>query len=421
MQFFSSSGAWPVNLEVTHIILEIAVNVLVVNSGSSSLKFTLFDMDTKEVRCKGLVERIGLAEPKLTYKRADGLVKEEVLTIKNHSEALRSVCAKLTDPDVGVLKSLSEVDAIGHRVLHGGVKYSEPIVVNQDVKDVIREYFVLGPLHNPANLGGIEACEEVFPSVPNVAVFDTAFHMTMEPEAYMYAIPREYYDKYKIRKYGFHGTSHKYVYYQSCKFLGLDPAKAKIISCHLGNGSSLCAVKGGKVLDTSMGLTPLMGLVMGTRCGDMDPAVVPFIMKQTGCSADEIDAIMNKKSGFLGVSGISSDMRDIEAARDAGNENAAIAYKMFIHRLLHYIGGYYLLLDGADAIVFTGGIGENGISTRKIIVERLKLFGCELDEAANDCRGKQVVITKAGSRPICLVTPTNEELMIAMETVSLVK
>ena len=396
------------------------MKVLVINSGSSSLKFTLFDMDTSESICKGLVERIGMDSPKLIYQRGKEK-QEEALTIKNHAEALREVCKKLVDKEVGVLKSLSEVEAIGHRVLHGGSKYTQPIIVDEAVKDGIRKCIVLGPLHNPANLGGIEACEEVFPGVPNVAVFDTAFHQTMEPEAYLYAIPQEYYKKYDIRKYGFHGTSHKYVYFKSCEFLGLDPNKAKIITCHLGNGSSLAAVKGGKVLDTSMGLTPLMGLVMGTRCGDMDPAVVPFIMKQTGCSADEIDTIMNKKSGLLGVSGFSSDMRDIEAARDQGNKDAIIAYKMFMHRLIHYLGGYYLLLNGADAIVFTGGIGENGIGTRKNVMEYLKVFGAELDEEANNCRGKQVVITKPGSKLTALVTPTNEELMIAMETVSLVK
>ena len=359
--------------------------------------------------------------PNLIYQRGDEAKLEEQLSIKTHAEALRSVCNKLVDPKVGVLKSLSEVEAIGHRVLHGGSRYTAPIIVDQAVKDGIRACFPLGPLHNPANLGGIEACEEVFPNVKNVAVFDTAFHQTMEPEAFLYAIPQEYYKKYDIRKYGFHGTSHKYVYYKSCEFLGLDPAKAKVITCHLGNGSSLAAVKGGKVVDTSMGLTPLMGLVMGTRCGDMDPAVVPFIMKQTGLSPDEIDTMMNKKSGFLGVSGLSSDMRDIEKARDEGHEGAATAYKMFIHRLLHYIGGYYLLLGGADAIVFTGGIGENGIGTRKKVVEAMSIYGIELDEAANNCRGKQVVISTPASKVKVLVTPTNEELMIAMETIALVK
>ena len=378
-------------------------------------------MDTKAPICKGLVERIGMDAPKLIYQRGDEAKLEEQLTIKNHAEALRSVCDKLVDANVGVLKSLSEVDAIGHRVLHGGSRYTAPIIVDQAVKDGIRACFPLGPLHNPANLGGIEACEEVFPGVKNVAVFDTAFHQTMEPEAYLYAIPQEYYKKYDIRKYGFHGTSHKYVYFKSCEFLGLDPAKAKIITCHLGNGSSLAAVKGGKVLDTSMGLTPLMGLVMGTRCGDMDPAVVPFIMKQTGMSPDEIDTMMNKKSGLLGVSGLSSDMRDIEKARDEGHEGAATAYKMFMHRLLHYIGGYYLLLGGPDAIVFTGGIGENGIATRKNVVDAMAIYGIKLDEAANNCRGKQVVISTADSKVKVLVTPTNEELMIAMETIALVK
>lgn len=397
------------------------MKVLVINSGSSSLKFTLFDMDTKEAICKGLVERIGMDKPKLIYQRGSEGKLEEMLTITKHAEALRAVCDKLVDAKVGVLKSLSEVDAIGHRVLHGGSTYTQPIVVNDAVKEGIRKCIVLGPLHNPANLGGIEACEEVFPGVPNVAVFDTAFHQTMAPEAYLYAIPQEYYKKYDIRKYGFHGTSHKYVYFKTCEFLGLDPKSAKVITCHLGNGSSLAAVKGGKVLDTSMGLTPLMGLVMGTRCGDMDPAVVPFIMKQTGMSPDEIDTMMNKKSGFLGVSGLSSDMRDIEKARDEGHEGAATAYKMFMHRLLHYIGGYYLLLGGPDAIVFTGGIGENGIATRKNVVDAMAIYGIKLDEAANNCRGKQVVISTADSKVKVMVTPTNEELMIAMETIALVK
>lgn len=377
-------------------------------------------MTDKSVLAKGLVERIGLDAPKLIYQPA-GKKIEEALTIKDHSEALLAVCDKLIDKEEGVLQSLSEVEAIGHRVLHGGKTYTKPIIVNEDVKEGIRKCIVLGPLHNPANLGGIEACEKVFPGVPNVAVFDTAFHQTMGPEAYMYAIPREYYEKYDVRKYGFHGTSHKFVYFNSCEFLGLDPEKAKIITCHLGNGSSLAAINGGKVLDTSMGLTPLMGLVMGTRCGDMDPAVVPFLMKMTGMSPDEIDSMMNKKSGLLGVSGLSSDMRDVEAACDAGNQNAKEAYDMFLHRLLHYIGGYYLLLGGADAIVFTGGIGENGIETRKRVAEKLATFGATFDAEANNCRGKQIVFSTPESKFKLLVTPTNEELMIAMETVTLTK
>ncbi len=397
------------------------MKVLVINSGSSSLKFTLFSMADKSVLAKGLVERIGMANPHLIYNSSKNGKFEEDLTIKNHSEALRSICEKLVDPTLGVLESLAEVDAIGHRVLHGGKTYTEPILVDESVKQGIRDCIVLGPLHNPANLGGIEACEQVFPGVPNVAVFDTAFHQSMEPEAYLYAIPREFYEKYDVRKYGFHGTSHKFVYYNSCEFLGLDPAKAKIVTCHLGNGSSLAAVKGGKVIDTSMGLTPLMGLIMGTRCGDFDPAVIPYLMTQTGCTASEIDDILNKKSGLLGMSGLSSDMRDIEAARDQGNPRAKETYDAFIHRLVHYIGGYYLLLGGADAIVFTGGIGENGITTRRIIINRMAVLGCELDEQANNSRGKQVIISKPGSKITALVTPTNEELMIAMETVALVK
>ena len=396
------------------------MKVLVVNSGSSSLKFTLYDMSNESVLVKGLVERIGLANPRLIYQRPkfDKLTVD--LTIRSHGEALMAVCEKLIDSQHGVLRSMAEVKAIGHRVLHGGKTYTAPIVIDNAVKEGIRKYFVLGSLHNPANLGGIEACEQVFPGVPNVAVFDTAFHQTMEPKAYMYALPRKYYEQYDVRKYGFHGTSHKYVYYQSCKFLGLDPAQAKIITCHLGNGSSITAVKGGKVVDTSMGLTPLMGLVMGTRCGDLDPAVVPFLIRQTGCTAEEIDTVMNKQSGFLGLSGLSSDMRDIESAASNGHQHAQETYDIFIHRLLHYIGAYYLLLGGADALVFTGGIGENGQNTRRIITEHLALFGASLDEEANKIRGKQIVITKSGSKLTVLVTPTDEELMIARETVALV-
>ena len=397
------------------------MKVLVVNSGSSSLKFTLYSMANKTVLAKGLVERIGLSNPKLNYQATGKDKLEEDLSITNHSEALRAVCKKLVDPSHGVLKQLSEVQAIGHRVLHGGKTYTSPILVNDAVKEGIRKCIVLGPLHNPANLGGIVACEEVFPGTPNVAVFDTAFHQTMGPEAYMYAVPREYYDKYDVRKYGFHGTSHKFVYFKSCEFLGLDPDKAKVITCHQGNGSSLAAVKGGKVVDTSMGLTPLMGLVMGTRCGDLDPAAVFFMMRQTGATAEEMDSILNKKSGLLGVSGVSSDMRDIESAMALGNKNAREAYNIFLHRLIHYIGGYFLILGGADAIVFTGGIGENGIPTRQKVVDRLNVLGCYLDHDANQCRGKQVLISTPESKIKAVVTPTDEELMIAMETVSLVQ
>jgi len=375
----------------------------------------MFDMDDHSELCKGVVERIGMDFPNLVYQRGKEDKIETKLAIKTHSEALKVVCQKLIDPDCGVLKSLKEVDAIGHRVLHGGSTYTKPIIVNQAVKDGIRHCIPFGPLHNPANLGGIEACESVFPGVENVAVFDTAFHQTMKPEAYMYAIPRTYYEKFGIRKYGFHGTSHQYVYYKSCEFLKLDPKKAKIITCHLGNGSSLAAVDGGNVVDTSMGLTPLMGLVMGTRCGDLDPAVVPFLMKQTGCTPEEMDVMMNKKSGLLGVSEYSSDMRDILGASKEGNVKAQQALNMFLHRLIHYIGGYYLMLGGVDAIVFTGGIGENSDPVRKMITERLAVLGIKLDEKANDTHGKQIVISTPDSKIKLLVMPTNEELMIAME------
>ena len=395
------------------------MKVLVINSGSSSLKFTLFDMADKSLLCKGLVERIGLEGTKLTYK-AHGQSVEEPLNISKHSEALTSICAKMTDKEIGVIGSLKEIDAIGHRVLHGGAKYSEPVLVNAAVKDVIRECFVLGPLHNPANLGGIEACESVFPGVPNVAVFDTAFHMTMGPEAFMYALPRKYYDKYAVRKYGFHGTSHKYVYGRTCEFLGLDPKSAKVISCHLGNGSSVCAVKGGKVVDTSMGLTPLTGLVMGTRSGDLDPAVVTFLEQQENLTAAEMDTILNKKSGLLGVSGLSSDMRDIDAARAAGTPNAIEAYDMFLHRLIHYIGGYYALLGGADVILFTGGIGENSAETRANVLDRIACLGVKVKADFNaTIRGKEAVISTDDSKMKAIVMPTNEELMIAMETVQI--
>ncbi len=397
------------------------MKVLVINSGSSSLKFTLFDMTDKSVLCKGLVERIGLEGTKLTYKVGD-IKQEEPLNISKHSEALKSICAKLTDSEVGVIKDLSEISAIGHRVLHGGMKFTKSCLVDEAVKQGIRDCFVLGPLHNPPNLGGIEACEQEFPGIPNVAVFDTAFHMSMGPEAYMYAIPRKYYDKYQVRKYGFHGTSHRYVYGRICEYLNLDPTKARVISCHLGNGSSLCAVNGGKVVDSSMGLTPLTGLVMGTRSGDLDPAVVTFLQQQENCSAAEIDSILNKKSGLLGVSEVSSDMRDLQAACAEGNPKAQEAYSMFLHRLLHYIGGYYLLLGGVDAILFTGGIGENSWEVRKYIVDHLNALGCQLNDEENaKIRGVEAVISTADSKFPAVVMPTNEELMIAMDTMDVIK
>jgi acetate kinase len=396
------------------------VKVLVVNAGSSSVKFTLYEMSDKSILCKGLVERIGLKSPRLIYQRAGEDIYDEKLTIVNHNGAMQAVCHILIDAEQGVLKSLTEVDAIGHRVVHGGEQFSAAVLIDNSVKEGIRKCAALAPLHNPPNLDGIAACEDFFPGVPNVAVFDTAFHQSMEPNAYLYALPRDLYKKLSIRKYGFHGTSHKYVYFAGCKQLGLDPESAKVITCHLGNGASIAAINGGKVIDTSMGMTPLMGLVMGTRCGAIDPGVVLYLIKN-GYTADEVDVILNKKSGLQGVSGISNDMRDIEAARLSGNNDAQEAFELFIHRLLNYIGGYYLLLGGADAIFFTGGIGENCPVVREAVVSQMAIYGCELDVEANQVHGKYAVLSKPGNKLQVIVMPTDEEMMIACEAINLVK
>ena len=397
------------------------MKILVINSGSSSLKFTLFEMENggNTVIASGLVERVGTPTPNLIIKRPDGFKFEESPEgVKNHSDGLRAVCAKLVDPQIGVLKSLSEVKAIGHRVLPGGEKVTAPVKVDEAVKDIIRECIPLGPLHNPANLSGIEACEEIFAGVPNVAVFDTQFHQTMPPEAYLYAIPMEFYKKYGIRKYGFHGTSHRFVTLSTAEFLGKKPEDITIITCHLGNGCSMAAVKNGKVIDTTMGLTPLEGLMMGTRSGDMDPAAV-LRMVEVGNTAKEVDTILNKKSGLLAIGGIGSgDMRDIVNAADSGNKDAALALKMFIRRIVKYIGSYYVLLGGADAIVFTGGIGEHSIPERKAILDGIACLGIKCDDAKNnDCFGKAGIISTDDSAWKAIVMPTNEELMIALETV----
>ena len=397
------------------------MKILVINSGSSSLKFTLFEMEggSNTVIASGLVERVGTPTPNLIIKRPDGFKFEESPEgVKNHSDGLRAVCAKLVDPQIGVLKSLSEVKAIGHRVLHGGEKITAPVKVDAEVKDIIRECIPLGPLHNPANLSGIEACEEIFAGVPNVAVFDTQFHQTMPPEAYLYAIPMDFYKKYGIRKYGFHGTSHRFVTLSTAEFLGKKPEDITIITCHLGNGCSMAAVKNGKVIDTTMGLTPLEGLMMGTRSGDMDPAAV-LRMVQVGNTAQDVDTILNKKSGLLAIGGIGSgDMRDIVNAADSGNKDAALALKMFIRRIVKYIGSYYVLLGGADAIVFTGGIGEHSIPERKAILDGIACLGIKCDDAKNnECFGKAGVISTDDSAWKAIVMPTNEELMIALETV----
>ena len=380
----------------------------------------MYSMDTEAWLAKGIVERIGLAEPFLKYERPGHATVREQAKVLNHDEALRLVCAKLVDPECGVLQSLTEVEAIGHRVVHGGERFHDSVTVTQQVKDCIRDCFGLAPLHNPPNLGGIEACERAFPGVANVAVFDTAFHHAMPPSSYLYAIPYEYYEKYAIRKYGFHGTSHKFVSYSTANLLGRPLGELKLITCHLGNGASIAAVDRGNVLDTSMGMTPLNGLVMGTRSGDIDPAVVLYLARR-GMTPDDIDKLLNKSSGLLGVSGIGSgDMRDNIAAAEAGNMQAQRAIRMFVHRLVSYIGAYFTILGGADALVFTGGIGENSAYIRERVADKLACLGCRLEAAANnETIGRAGLVSTADSALKIVVMPTNEELMIARETVRL--
>ena len=397
------------------------MKILVINCGSSSLKYQLIDMENESVMAKGLCERIGIEGSKLTHK-ANG--KEMVVeqSMPAHTEAIKLVMKALVDPEYGVIKDTKEISAVGHRVLHGGKVYSDSIVVDEDVKRVIRECFDLGPLHNPANLMGIEACEAAMPGTPNVAVWDTGFGMKMPEKAYLYAIPYEYYDKYSIRRYGFHGTSHLFVSGEVLKFAKLDPEKGKVIVCHLGNGASISASIGGKCVDTSMGLTPLEGLIMGTRSGDIDPAVVQFICNKEGKDVNEVLNILNKKSGILGMSdGVSSDFRDVEKAASEGNHHAQVALDAFIYRVAKYIGAYTAAMNGVDAIAFTAGVGENDIKSRKKICDYLGYLGVQIDDEANNCRGKVQMISTGDSKVKVMVYPTNEELAIARETQRLVK
>ena len=397
------------------------MKILIINAGSSSLKYQFMESDGGEVFAKGLCERIGI-DGRLTHKvpgRED--VKQDI-PMPTHGEAIQAVLDIMVDPAKGVISSTDEIAAVGHRVLHGGMKFTESIVVNEDVKNVIRECFDLGPLHNPANLMGIEACEEAMPGVPNVAVFDTTFGMAMEEKAYLYAIPHEYFEKYSIRRYGFHGTSHMFVSGEAIKFAGLDPEKGKVIVCHLGNGASISASIGGKCVDTSMGLTPLEGLIMGTRSGDVDPAVLQFICNKEGKDVNELLNILNKKSGVLGMSGgVSSDFRDIEKAKSEGNHLAEVALEAFVCRVVKYIGAYTAAMNGVDAIAFTAGVGENDMKTRKAICSYLGYLGVEIDDEANNCRGKNQMISTADSKVKVMILPTNEELAIARETLRLTK
>ena len=398
------------------------MKVLVINCGSSSLKYQLIDMVNEEALAQGLVERIGIEGSVLTQKvegKDKYIVKEQM---KDHKDAIRLVLAALVDENNGVIKSMDEISAVGHRVVHGGEKYKESVVINDEVKANIEECFKLAPLHNPANMIGIKACEELMPNTPMVAVFDTAFHGTMPEDAYLYALPYELYEKDGIRKYGFHGTSHKYVSQTCAEVMGRDIKDLTIITCHLGNGASLCAVKNGVSVDTSMGFTPLEGVAMGTRCGNIDPAIVTFLMKEEGLSVDEVNDLLNKKSGVLGISGISSDFRDIEdAAFNKGNRRAQLALRIFEYKIRTTIGAYAAAMGGVDAIVFTAGVGENGPETREKCLEGLEFLGVEIDKEANNVRGKIREISKAGCNVKAFVIPTNEELVIARDTLELIK
>ena len=393
------------------------MNVLVINAGSSSLKYQLMNPETGEVSAKGLCERIYI-DGRLTHKVGDNKVVKDI-AMPTHAEAISAVLEILVDPEFGVIKSVDEIDAVGHRVLHGGMEFSDSCIVDDAVIAAIKKCIPLGPLHNPANLMGIEACQAVMPSTPQVAVFDTAFHMTMPAKAYRYAIPTEYYENDDIRRYGFHGTSHKYVARRTAELVG--KTEFKMINCHLGNGSSLAAIKDGKCQDTSMGLTPLAGVPMGTRSGDIDAGVVQFICNKYGMSVDECLNTLNKKSGVLAISGVSSDFRDLEDGAANGNENCVLALEKFFYEVAKYIGAYTAALNGLDVLTFTAGVGENGPETREAICNYLGYLGIKIDPVANKARGKEVCISTPDSKVQVWVVPTNEELMIAQDTAELVK
>ena len=396
------------------------MNILVINCGSSSLKYQLINSETEGVLAKGLCERIGI-DGMLTYQPEGGEKEKSEIAMPTHTEAINAVLAALTNEKSGVIKSLSEVGAVGHRVVHGGEKFTSSCFINDESMKAIEECNDLAPLHNPANLIGIRACQELMPGVPMVAVFDTAFHQTMPDVAYTYGIPYEYYEKYKVRRYGFHGTSHSYVSKRTAEIVGKPYDQMKIIVCHLGNGASISAVNCGKSVDTSMGLTPLEGLVMGTRSGDLDPAIIDFVGKKEGLSLDEMNEVLNKKSGMLGISGVSSDGRDLEAAAETGNKRAQLALDVFDYRVIKYIGAYAAAMNGVDAIAFTAGIGENNIKMRKDVCNSLTYLGVKLDEEKNNVRGEERIISADDSKVQVLLVPTNEELAIARETLALVK
>ncbi len=399
------------------------MNVLVINAGSSSLKYQLLNPETGDLLAKGLCERIGI-DGKFTYKpQIEGKEKLDAVDVAmpTHNEAIKAVLDALVDPKNGVIGSMKEIDAVGHRVVHGGEKFAKSVVINDEVMKAIEECNPLAPLHNPANIIGIKACQALMPGVPMVAVFDTAFHQTMPPVAYMYALPYEYYEQDKVRRYGFHGTSHKYVSRRAAAMLDTPIEKLKIISCHLGNGSSVTAIDGGKSVDTSMGFTPLAGVLMGTRSGDLDAGIIQYLMERHGYTIEEMLNILNKKSGVQGISGISSDFRDLESAFKEGIERAGLAVDMFNYGVKKLIGSYAAAMGGVDAIVFTAGVGENSASQRMAIASGLQFMGVKMDPEANKVRGKEAVISAPDSKVKVLLIPTNEELMIAMDTMNLVK
>lgn len=397
------------------------MKILVLNCGSSSLKYQVIDMDTRNPIAKGLVERIGLEGSVLTHVTGSG--KKEVIKteIKNHTKAIELVLKQLVVPESGALKDLSEIYAVGHRVVHGGEKFAKSVIIDPEVMKALDDCIELAPLHNPPNIAGIQACQKMMPGIPQVAVFDTAFHQTMSPTSYIYGLPYEYYEKYGIRKYGFHGTSHKYVSQRAAVLLKKPVEELKLISCHLGNGASIAAIRGGKSIDTSMGFTPLDGLLMGTRSGALDPAVVTYIMGKEKFNLDQMNDFLNTKCGALGVSGISSDFRDIEVAAKNGNKRAQLALDIFVHDVKQYIGAYAAEMGGVDALIFTAGVGENSMSMRASICENLSYVGINLDLEKNEVRGEEVDVSKTDSRCRVLVIPTNEELMIALDTLELTR
>lgn len=396
------------------------MNILVINCGSSSLKYQLIDMNGEEVLAIGLVERIGIEGSRIKH---DTTGKERYIIeepMKDHRKALELVLNAIVDEEHGAISSLDEIGAVGHRVVHGGEDFSGSIIIDENVMEALEKNVELAPLHNPPNIIGINACKELMPNIQMVAVFDTAFHQTIPAENYIYALPFEYYEKYKVRKYGFHGTSHKYVSQRAAEMIGKDIKDLKIVTCHLGNGSSITAVDGGESIDTSMGFTPLEGLAMGTRCGDMDPAIIPFIMEKENMSIEEVNKMLNKKSGVLGISGVSSDFRDLDEADERGNERATLALNLFANRVKKYIAAYAAQMGGIDVLVFTAGLGENSPSMRERICKGLECLGATIDKELNNVRGKDTIISNESSKVKIMVIPTNEELMIARDTLELV-